>query len=109
MGDHPSIIFAAAMIFIYGLFSKVADRSPITAPMIFVATGIMVGPLGFNVFHMEPYGALVKIITEVTLVLILFVDATTINLKHLIKDRATPIRLLLIGLPLTMLTGTLVA
>jgi NhaP-type Na+/H+ or K+/H+ antiporter len=109
MGDHPSIIFAAAMIFIYGLFSKVADRSPITAPMIFVATGIMVGPLGFNMFHMEPYGALVKIITEVTLVLILFVDATTINLKHLIKDRATPIRLLLIGLPLTMLTGTLVA
>ncbi len=109
MGDHPSIIFAAAMIFIYGLFSKVADRSPITAPMIFVATGILVGPLGFNVFHMEPYGALVKIITEVTLVLILFVDATTINLKHLIKDRATPMRLLLIGLPLTMLTGTIVA
>ncbi len=109
MGDHPSIIFAAAMIFIYGLFSKAADRSPITAPMVFVTTGILVGPLGLNLFHMEPLGELVRIITEVTLVLILFVDASTINLKHLIQDRSIPLRLLLIGLPLTMLIGTVVA
>ena len=109
MHDHPAIIFAAAMIFIYGLFSKVADRSPVTAPMVFVATGILVGPLGFNLFHMEPKGGLVKILTEVTLILILFVDASTINLKQLIQDRSIPQRLLLIGLPLSMLLGTLVA
>jgi NhaP-type Na+/H+ or K+/H+ antiporter len=109
MNDHPAIIFAAAMIFIYGLFSKVADRSPITAPMVFVAVGILVGPAGFNLFHMEAHGALVHILTEVTLILILFVDASTIDLKKLIADRAIPMRLLLIGLPLTMLLGTLVA
>ncbi len=109
MGDHPSIIFAAAMIFIFGLFSKIADHSPITAPMVFVATGILVGPLGFNLFHMEPLGELVRVITGVTLVLILFVDASTINLKNLIQDRSIPLRLLLIGLPLTMLLGAIVA
>ncbi len=32
------------MIFTYGLFSKIADRSPVTAPMVFVAMGILVGP-----------------------------------------------------------------
>jgi len=26
MNDHPALIFAAAMIFTYGLFSKIADR-----------------------------------------------------------------------------------
>lgn len=109
MTDHPAIIFAALMIFVYGLFSKVADRSPVTAPMVFVAMGILVGPLGFNFFHMEVKGELVHILTEVTLVLILFVDASTINLKQLIQDRAIPIRLLAIGLPLSMVLGTLVA
>ena len=58
MNDHPAIFFAAAMIFTYGLFSKAADRSPITAPMIFVATGILVGPLGLEFFHMEATGDL---------------------------------------------------
>jgi len=33
------------------MFLKVADRSPVTAPMVFVALGILVGPLGFNIFH----------------------------------------------------------
>jgi len=74
MNDHPVIIFAAAMIFIYGLFSKIADRSPVTAPMVFVAMGILVGPLGLNFFDLEVRGELIHILTEVTLVLILFVD-----------------------------------
>jgi len=74
MNDHPAIIFAAAMIFIYGLFSKIADRSPVTAPMVFVAMGILVGPLGLNFFDLEVRGELIHILTEVTLVLILFVD-----------------------------------
>ena len=63
MNDHPTLIFAAAMIFTYGLFSKVADRSPVTAPMVFVAMGILVGPLGLNLFHMEVTGGLVHILT----------------------------------------------
>ncbi len=109
MNDHPALIFAAAMIFTYGLFSKIADRSPVTAPMVFVAMGILVGPIGLNLFDLEVRGELIHILTEVTLVLILFVDASTINLKQLIQDRNVPIRLLLIGLPLTMVLGTAVA
>ena len=109
MNDHPAIIFAAAMIFVYGLFSKAADSSPLTAPMFFVVMGILVGPLGFDLFHMEPDGGLVHILTEVTLVLILFVDASTINLRQLIQDRSVPGRLLLVGLPLSMVFGTLAA
>jgi len=109
MNDHPTIIFAALLIFAYGLFSKISDRSPVTAPMVFVTMGILVGPLALDYFHMELKGELVHILTEVTLVLILFVDASTINFKQLIQDRNVPIRMLAIGLPLTMLLGTLLA
>ena len=109
MNDHPAIIFAAAMIFIYGLFSKISDRSPVTAPMLFVAMGILVSPVGLGIFHMEVNSELVHVLTEVTLILILFVDASTINLKQLVQDRAIPMRLLLLGLPLSMIMGTATA
>ena len=86
MNDHPAIIFAALMIFVYGLFSKAADRSPITAPMVFVTMGILVGPLMLDMFHMQVRGELVHILTEITLILILFVDASTINFKQLVEE-----------------------
>ena len=109
MTEHPAIIFAALMIFSYGLLSRVAERSPVTSPMVFVAMGIAVGPLGLGLFEMEVRGELIHVLTEVTLVLVLFVDASTIDLKQLIRDRAVPIRLLGVGLPLCMLLGTLLA
>jgi NhaP-type Na+/H+ or K+/H+ antiporter len=42
-------------------------------------------------------------------VLVLFVDASTINLRSLIREKGVPFRLLLIGLPLTMGFGLLAA
>jgi len=107
--DIPALIFAAAMIFVYGLFSKAADRSPLTAPMFFVAVGILVGPAGLGLFRVHIDLEALHTLTEATLVLILFVDASTIDLKKLLAERAIPMRLLLIGLPLTMLLGTLLA
>ena len=49
----------------------------------------------------------VQIIASVTLVLVLFVDASTISVPDLIRERRLPMRLLLIGLPLTMLFGSI--
>ena len=109
MHDHPTIIFAAALIFVYGLFSRLADRSPVTAPMVFVAIGILVGPAALDIFELQAGDDFVHLLTEITLILVLFVDASTIDLKGLLRDRRVPIRLLLIGLPLSMLLGTLVA
>ena len=46
---------------------------------------------------------------ELTLMLVMFADATTLNLKRLVRERRLPMRLLGIGLPLTMLMGTSIA
>ncbi len=48
-------------------------------------------------------------IAQITLILVLFVDASTLNLKALMKDRRLPMRLLFVGLPLTMVLGILLA
>jgi NhaP-type Na+/H+ or K+/H+ antiporter len=107
--DHPAIILilGAVLIFCYGLVSRLAERSPITAPMVFVAIGILASPLGIGILSVQINAALVQIIASVTLVLILFVDASTISVPSLIRERRLPMRLLLIGLPLTMLFGAL--
>ena len=104
-----TILFTALLIFAFGLFSRLSDRSPITAPMIFVAVGILVGPLGLDLFKSNPDSGLVQTIAEVTLVLILFTDASGIDLRSLVKEYKIPLRLLFIGLPLTMALGLLLA
>lgn len=78
-----AILFTAILIFVFGLFSRLSDRSPITAPMIFVAVGILVGPLGLDLFKSSLDSELVQTIAEVTLVLILFTDASGIDLRSL--------------------------
>jgi NhaP-type Na+/H+ or K+/H+ antiporter len=109
MHDYPIIIFAALLAYVFGLFSKLAERSPVTGPMVFVAVGILAGPLGFDWLEVSINAELVRVLAEITLVLILFIDASLIDLPALIRTRGIPLRLLLIGLPLTMGLGILLA
>jgi len=109
MHEYPIIIFTALLIFVFGLFSRLSERSPITGPMVFVAVGVIISPFGLDFLKIGLSAPLVRLTAEVTLVMVLFVDASTINLRALIKDKGLPIRLLGIGLPLTMVLGLILA
>ncbi len=109
MAEYPVIVFTALLILGYGVFSKLAERSVITAPMVFVTVGIIISFFvgeewkeGINARWVEP-------IAQITLILVLFLDASTLDLKALMKDRRLPIRLLFIGLPITMIMGIVIA
>ena len=52
-----------------------------------------------------PTSETLRLIVEVTLVLVLFSDASRVNLRGLRSDSGIPVRLLLIGLPLTIVLG----
>ncbi|HMK64331.1 MAG TPA: cation:proton antiporter [Thermodesulfobacteriota bacterium] len=109
MHDYPVIIFSALLVFVFGLFSKLAEKSPVTGPMFFVIVGILTGPLGLGWLDISVNGEIVRVMSEITLVLILFIDASTIDLPALVKTKGLPFRLLAIGLPLTMILGILSA
>jgi NhaP-type Na+/H+ or K+/H+ antiporter len=109
MHDFPVFIFAALLIFAFGLFSRVSERSPVSAAMVFVSVGMLAGPIGLGYLKEGINAPLVRVLAEVTLVLVLFVDASTINLHSLIREKGVPFRLLVIGLPLTMGLGLLAA
>ena len=103
------VAIVAALIFAWGTLSARLERFDVTAPITFVVVGVLlthgpVAPLGFAPSH-----ELVKALAETTLVLVLFSDASRVRLRDLQADMGLCLRLLGIGLPLTIGLGTLLA
>jgi NhaP-type Na+/H+ or K+/H+ antiporter len=96
-------------IIAYGLVSSRLEGSLITVPMAFVAFGWLVGGGGLGLAEISPDHGFIHFLAELTLILVLFSDAARIDLKRLIADHNLPQRMLLIGLPATVLLGILAA
>lgn len=107
MQHHQLLIFFALLILTFGLFSRIAERKSVTGPMFFMTVGILGSSLAFDLIHATPQMGPVKLVAELALTLVLFIDASMID-KTVIRGASSrvPVRLLLIGLPLTMLLGT---
>ena len=103
------LAIVAALVFAWGTLSARLERFDVTAPIVFVVAGLLLthgllSPLGFT-----PSRELVKALAEITLVLVLFSDASRVGLRDLRADSGLCVRLLGIGLPLTIGLGTLLA
>lgn len=75
--------------------------------MVFLALGYFLSTTGYF-SHQEMENAL-HLVAEVALVLLLFLDAAQLNLTALRNRHVWPVRMLVIGLPLTIALGTLAA
>ncbi len=104
---EASAIFAVAIgVFLFALVSKRAEAGVLTAPMVFTAFGFVIGGGVLDVVDLPVDSGLMHDLAEITLVIALFTDAARIDLRRLDAEHDVPIRLLAIGLPLTMLAGT---
>ena len=103
------LAIVAALVFAWGTLSARLERFDVTAPIVFVVAGVLLthGPLA--PLGIAPSGELVRSLAEVTLVLVLFSDASRVGLRDLRADMTLCLRLLGIGLPLTIGLGTLLA
>ena len=105
----------AILFVVYGLFSKRLAHSPVTGPMIFSATGLLIGwilerqGVTEQVMLNELQGDMVQVLLEATLIIILFTDAVVIDAQAVRREAFLPGRLLGIGLPLAMVFGTVAA
>ena len=99
----------AVVVVAYALVASKLDRWWITAPMVFVAAGAILGPGGLDVLPISLSSETVLTITELTLALLLFSDASTVRLHDVEGDASLPRRLLFVGLPLTVMAGALLA
>src|SRR5215203_627290 len=99
----------AVVVVAYTVVASKLDRWWITGAMVFVATGAVLGPGGLDVLPFSLANETVLTITELTLALLLFSDASTVRLREVEGDAGLPRRLLFVGLPLTVIAGALVA
>jgi NhaP-type Na+/H+ or K+/H+ antiporter len=101
-------VLAGVYVF-YSLVAARLERWSITAPMVFVVAGALIGPEGLGIFEVATNTEAVTLVTELTLSIILFADASTLRWRDVRLDALLPSRLLLIGFPLTVLAGAVTA
>lgn len=97
-------VFAAAVV-VWGLVSARLDRLSITPALVFVTIGLIVANPPLSLIEIDVGSETVRSVAEVTLALVLFSDAARVDVGRLRADRQVPVRLLLIGLPLTVAAG----
>jgi sodium/hydrogen antiporter len=96
----------AVLLIAYAALSRRLEVASVSAAMFFTTTGLLAGPV-LGLLDLDVEGEQVKRLAEVTLTLVLFADASRISLRALRREFAVPMRLLAIGLPLTLAAGTL--
>jgi NhaP-type Na+/H+ or K+/H+ antiporter len=101
-------IVAAVVLAVAGV-SRRLTGTPVTAAMVFVVVGVLVGPLVIDELTAAPTGEGVRTLAEATLAVVLFSDASRIKSHVLRREYAVPLRLLGVGLPLTIAAGAVLA
>lgn len=96
----------AAVLFAYSLLSRRLERISVSAPMAMVAAGIALGPDALDLVDIELTGETGLLVAEIALVVVLFADAARIDPATLREEEGLPLRLLGIGMPLTIALGT---
>ncbi|MGD9059958.1 MAG: cation:proton antiporter [Desulfobacterales bacterium] len=102
---YQTLAILALFILVYSSIAGRIERSRISGPIVFTIFGLIIGPVGLNLLSFETDRETIKALAELTLALVLFTDAAGADIGVLRKTKALPIRLLLIGLPLTILLG----
>lgn len=105
---YQNLAVLAAFLLLYSIFAGRFESRLFNGPLMFMLAGLLLGPAALGVLqpHIPKEG--IKLLAELTLAIVLFSDAAKANLKILREYEALPMRLLLIGLPLTVMAGWLV-
>ena len=102
---YENLAALAAFIFLYSITSGRLERTPVSGAIVFTAFGLAFGPLGLGLLNLNVDTEVLRTLAELTLAMVLFTDAATADLGVLRHSIRFPRRLLLFGLPLTILLG----
>ena len=101
------LVAISLLVLAYAAVSRRLSGSVISAAMVFVAGGILVSDEALGWLDPAIESESVRLVAEATLTVVLFSDASRIDLAALRREYALPLRLLAIGLPLTIVAGAL--
>jgi len=101
------IVIFIALILLYSLVSRRLDRTILTAPILFAGAGMLVLLVLPSLRERQGNIEVFMKVAEAGLVLLLFIDASRVDLQVLKSMRHLPARLLSVGMLLTILLGAL--
>ena len=107
--DLQTLAIIAAALLLYALVSGRLRGTIITAPFVFIVFGFVTGGGGIDIVIVDVGHSGIHFVAEITLILVLFTDASRIDLGRVRQDHNLPTRMLAIGLPLTIVAGAVVA
>lgn len=102
---YENLAILALFAFIFSVVAGRIERSTITGPIIFIAFGLIAGPFGLGFLNIEVKAVELRVVADLTLALVLFIDAANSDLSTLRSHARIPFRMLLIGLPLSIALG----
>ncbi len=105
MSDYTSLAILAFFVFLYSVWAQRLGRTVISGAIVFTGFGVLCGPIGLNILRLDINAEALRTLAELTLALVLFTDAANADLRVLKLSIGLPERLLLIGLPLTIVLG----
>jgi NhaP-type Na+/H+ or K+/H+ antiporter len=107
--DMGVLAIGAGCIVLWALTARRLARWNISSAMAMVALGLLVANRPLDLVDLSPNSETVRLLTELALALVLFSDASRVNVGSLRADRGLPSRLLFIGLPITIALGFVAA
>lgn len=105
---YQNLALLAAFLLTYSIFAGRFESRLLNGPLMFMLAGLILGPAFLGILQPRIDKDGLRILAELTLAIVLFSDAANADLKVLRAHEGLPLRLLMIGLPLTMLSGWLV-
>ena len=102
---YATLSIFALFVFFYSIVSGGLEKTPTSGAIVFTAFGLIFGPLGLGLIGVGVETELLRTLAELTLAILLFADASNANLGVLKRNIGIPRRLLLVGLPMTILLG----
>jgi len=106
---YIELAILALFIFFYSLVAGRVERAATSGPIIFVLAGLLMGPLVLGWFDGSVSNTGIRVLADLTLAVILFIDAANADLAILKRQFRIPSRMLLFGLPGVIFLGTLTA
>ncbi len=102
---YVELAILAVFVLLYSAVAGGLEKTPISGPIVFTLFGLIAGPVGLGFLDLDVDKEGLQFIAELTLALVLFIDASNADLDELERFVHIPRRMLLIGLPLTILLG----
>lgn len=107
---HSETAFVLTILALcYAMFSGLFRRWCLAPGLIFVACGALLGRFGIGLVNAGEHTAAFTVLAQLALTVILFNQACVLDLRALLRGRRVALRLLTVGIPVTVALGTVTA